>query len=97
MPDGHERLGHSPLPLGATESYVRGMDELATRQEMTGETTFHYQVDPVCLELVEEAETREHDLVTGFEGRGYFFCSGDCLQAFEHEPTRYAVAGRSSP
>jgi P-type Cu+ transporter len=42
--------------------------------------------DPVCGMKVDRAKA----LSAKHAGRTYYFCSEDCLQAFEQDPKRYA-------
>jgi len=44
--------------------------------------------DPVCgMEL--EPDTAEYTV--DYDGRTYYFCSADCLEAFEDSPEEYAA------
>lgn len=61
------------------------------------ESTEEIELDPVCGEVLDLDIASEHDLVLEFEGRAYAFCGLRCRSVFEHEPTRYATAGRAQP
>jgi YHS domain-containing protein len=44
-------------------------------------------IDPVCgAELDEQQTARKSE----YQDRAYYFCSPDCKQRFEEDPTRYA-------
>lgn len=44
--------------------------------------------DPVCG-MAMDPDTAEYNV--SYEGRTYYFCSADCLEAFEDSPEEYAV------
>ena len=47
------------------------------------ENTTELVIDPVCGMKVEPGKT---DLVTTYQGRGYYFCAEGCCKAFEAKP-----------
>ena len=49
-------------------------------------------IDPVCRMEVIPGLTR---LATMYQGRGYWFCSEDCLSNFEMNPKKYLDAKRA--
>jgi YHS domain-containing protein len=46
-------------------------------------------LDPVCGMSIDPETAAAH---TKFEGRDYYFCSTDCLRAFERSPESYRHA-----
>lgn len=46
-------------------------------------------IDPVCKMKVDEQSAAGQ---TNYNGKEYFFCSKDCEQKFEEEPTQFAEA-----
>ncbi len=65
--------------------------------EIAIESTEDIELDPVCGQVVDLDLASEHDLTLEFEGRDYAFCGRECRTRFEHEPKRYATAGRAQP
>ena len=61
------------------------------------ETDEEIELDPVCGATVPLEESTSRALAFEYEGRDYVFCSAQCRSRFEHEPHRYASAGRSEP
>jgi adenylate cyclase len=54
-----------------------------------GDAGHHLEIDPVCRMAVDPAApagTRHR------RGERYYFCSGDCLQAFDANPRRYVAS-----
>jgi YHS domain-containing protein len=49
--------------------------------------------DPVCGMTV-DPKTAEYSV--DYEGRAYYFCSADCLEAFEDSPEEYAADEQAS-
>ncbi len=45
------------------------------------------EVDPVCKMRVEEKTAAGK---SEYRGKMYYFCSEQCKQAFDHNPSRYA-------
>ena len=45
--------------------------------------------DPVCKMKVDEQSAPGQ---TNYNGKDYFFCSKDCEQKFEHDPTQFTEA-----
>ncbi|MFQ5883631.1 MAG: ATP-binding cassette domain-containing protein [Thermoplasmata archaeon] len=47
-------------------------------------------VDPVCLMVVERARTH---IISEYQGKRFFFCSGECKKEFEKDPAKYGEVG----
>ena len=45
--------------------------------------------DPVCLVYVDESLAEAQNLVTEQHGRVFHFCSDECKQQFDRDPTNY--------
>ena len=50
-------------------------------------------IDPVCGMEVDEQET---ELQTQYAGKKYSFCSEQCLNAFERQPSKYSRAAKAA-
>jgi len=46
-------------------------------------------IDPVCKMNVDENQAAGH---ADYNGKTYYFCSNNCEQKFEHDPTQYTEA-----
>ena len=46
-------------------------------------------IDPVCKMKVDEQNAAGQ---TNYNGKDYYFCSKDCEQKFEKDPTKFAEA-----
>ena len=52
--------------------------------------------DPICQMEVNEEEAEARGLTSRFQGETYYFCSLDCMGAFDAHPSTYVkqdVAG----
>jgi Cu(I)/Ag(I) efflux system membrane fusion protein len=47
--------------------------------------------DPVCGTVVDEAKAAAAGLMSVFEGRTYYFCSPECRERFEKEPSKFVL------
>ena len=54
------------------------------------ETKSRQATDPVCGMEIEEEDAIAR---ARFQGRDYFFCSDDCKDMFDENPSQYAKAG----
>lgn len=89
-----------PVPVDRTALVLSApahYGEKHMSDELELETDDQIEQDPVCGAAVSLDEAAAHSLAFEYEGRDYLFCSAACRARFEHEPRRYASAGRSAP
>lgn len=84
-------LGHVPHEEIAV-AVLAELVKLRAAGELVGpavpaEAPRHEEIDPVCGMTVDVAGARH---VAVHDGRTYYFCSADCLAAFEAEPAAFA-------
>jgi YHS domain-containing protein len=73
------------------------MTVVTQTRDADSDLEINVEFDPVCGSAVEPETAAGRQLVSQFEGRAYVFCGNACRAHFEHEPKRYAAAGRSEP
>jgi NTE family protein len=73
----------------ATEAALPGLEKLLAHppaSEAPSERAFHLRVDPVCTMFISPARAKAS---RHYDGADYYFCSPNCLDRFERDPTRY--------
>jgi YHS domain-containing protein len=81
------------IPLGDSDGAYCDLETGECSPATTREDSAKVAVDPVCKMEVAVATAQYK---SSFQGQIYYFCSTDCLKAFEKEPQRY-LAGESRP
>ncbi|MGD0707932.1 MAG: YHS domain-containing protein [Anaerolineaceae bacterium] len=81
------------IPLGGSDGAYCDLETGECYPATTSENSAQVAVDPVCKMEVAIATAQ---YTTSFQGQTYYFCSMDCLKAFEKEPQRY-LTGESRP
>ena len=65
---------------------LNGLLESRTRTTTTGERVLSLRFDPVCAMVIDPTRARA---ITIHRERTYYFCSENCRDRFEHDPSTY--------
>ncbi len=90
---GSHMMGHGKSGGKDTHSNVGPVDENDKNLIQNGSRPPEKDIDPVCGKTVETAQAK----TSLHNGLVYFFCSSDCRETFEAQPSQFHNSGNSRP